>query len=365
MTRSIPSSDMSELPAMRDRSFEWRRPITWAENGWVPDPLIRRGIRRLLAARLAGEQAGPGEASLDDFVRELDGSPIALATDRANEQHYELPAAYFDLVLGARRKYSGTYWPEGVDTLDASEEAMLALTAERADLADGQRILELGCGWGSFTLWAAERFPRATIVGLSNSRPQRAHILAAAAARGLRNVEIRTADMNTFAPGEVFDRVVSIEMFEHMKNYRELMRRIATWLVPGGRLFVHIFTHRQYAYHFLDTGREGDWMAHYFFAGGTMPSDDLLLRFQDDLRVEGHWRINGGHYQRTLEAWLKRHDARRAEILELFRQTYGTEAAARRWFHRWRLFYLSCAELFGFRHGREWMVSHYRFQKPA
>lgn len=339
--------------------------IAWAEQGRVPDFLIRQGIRRLLAGRLRGEEAKNGDTSIDAFVRELEASPIAVATEKANEQHYEVPSAYFTHVLGARRKYSGTWWPEGVIDLDASEEAMLRLTAERAEVADGQEILELGCGWGSFSLWAAENFPNARIVGVSNSHSQRAYILDQAAQRGLTNLSIETCDMNAFAPTRTFDRVVSIEMFEHMKNYRLLLRRIASWLKAEGKLFVHIFTHRRFAYPFEDDGEEEDWMARYFFTGGNMPSDDLLLRFQDDLRVEGHWRVNGVHYSKTLEAWLVRHDAHREAIVSLFKETYGSAEAARLWFHRWRLFYLACSELFRYREGREWMVSHYRFAKRA
>ncbi len=241
---------------------------------------------------------------------------------------------------------------------------MLRITCERAELGGQQRILELGCGWGSLTLWMAEHYPEAEIVAVSNSRSQRDFILGRARERGLANVRVLTADMNTFRPEGQFDRVVSVEMFEHMKNYDRLLRAISGWLRPEGKLFVHIFTHRLYAYHFEDRGADHDWMAAHFFTGGTMPSDHLLLRFQNDLRIERHWRINGRHYSRTLEAWLRRQDRHARAILPVFEAVYGGRAAARLWLQRWRIFYMACSELFRYRGGREWMVSHYLFRKP-
>lgn len=361
--------------ALSDPSREWAReedtrlslarPTSWAEHGLVPDFMTRMAIRSKLRGRLADEASAGSDVSIDAFVRELEKSEVAEATDRANEQHYELPSAYFEKVLGPRRKYSSTIWPDGVDDLATSEEVMLKLTAERAGIVDGDRILELGCGWGSFTLWAAEHFPASSVTGVSNSQSQRTYILGEAKRRGLSNVAILTADMNVFSPEGQFDRIVSIEMFEHMRNYGRLMERISHWLAPRGSLFVHIFTHKCYAYPFLDTKSDDDWMAHYFFAGGTMPSDDLLLRFQDHLKLNAHWRVNGVNYSRTLEAWLKNHDAGKADILPIFEDVYGSRAAAKCWFNRWRLFYLACSELFAFRGGTEWLVSHYRFCKRA
>jgi cyclopropane-fatty-acyl-phospholipid synthase len=331
----------------------------------LPDAAIRMGIRNLLAKKLREEDRGDVEkqqAALMDFIAGLDASPIAIKTDAANEQHYEVPTEFFQLCLGPRLKYSSGYWPREDTTFAESEEAMLALTCERADLADGQQILELGCGWGSLTLWMAEKYPNARITGVSNSRTQREFIEAEAARRGLSNVTILTVNMNTFEAGaEAFDRVVSVEMFEHMKNYRRLMAKVASWLKPGGSLFVHIFTHKDYAYHF--EGRDpSDWITRYFFEGGTMPSDHLLLYFQDDLKIERHWRVSGTHYQRTAEAWLQNMDRNEAAIRPLLEKTYGVDQAAK-WRAYWRVFYLSCAELWGYRGGGEWMVSHYRFRK--
>jgi cyclopropane-fatty-acyl-phospholipid synthase len=335
--------------------------IAPAENGIIPDAAIRWGIRRLLARRLARERAGGFEAqpdALHAFLSRLRESPIAIETDAANAQHYALPPSFFQLMLGRRLKYSACLWPEGVTDLDAAEEAMLELTGARAGLADGMDILELGCGWGSLTLWMAERYPTSRILAVSNSRPQRACIEAACTARGLANVTVRTADMNAFNPGRRFDRIVSVEMFEHMRNWERLFGRLRDWLCADGRAFVHVFCHREYAYCFEPEAAD-DWMARFFFSGGIMPAEMLPYTLQRDLLVERHWRVNGRHYTRTLHAWLERLDARRAEAMPILRETYGA-AQARVWWNRWRLFLLACAELFDYRAGREWYVGHYR-----
>jgi len=335
----------------------------WAESGRLPDCLIRIGIRRLLAQRLASERARAAEGFREKFIAELDASPIAVETEAANEQHYELPPEYFLQVLGPRLKYSACLFENPRSTLAEAEDAMLALSVERAQIKDGMSILELGCGWGSLSLYMAAMFPKARVVAVSNSNGQRAFIEKRAKDMHIRNLEVRTCDMNHFDPGETFDRVVSVEMFEHMKNYRELMKRIASWLNPGGKLFVHIFTHRQFAYPFTDAGRDSDWMARYFFTGGNMPSHDLLLHFQDDLQAEADWQVNGVHYSRTLEAWLQLQDQHRDVVMDIFRRTYGSERDAALWFQRWRMFYMACSELFRYRGGKEWMVSHYRFAR--
>lgn len=325
------------------------------ETGRIPDPLLRIGIRRAVAQRLDEEAARVGDR--EAYLRMLRESPLAVHTSDANEQHYEVPTEFFRLVLGPRLKYSCAYWPEGVDTLAQAEEAMLALTCERAELVDGQSILELGCGWGSLTLWMAQRYPNARIVAVSNSSSQKAWIDA----HHLPNVTVLTRDMRDFDIQERFDRVVSVEMFEHMRNYELLLRRIRGWLLDDGKLFVHIFTHRAYAYLFEDRG-PSDWMARHFFTGGQMPSDDLLLQFRDDLSCEERWTFDGTHYERTAEAWLARMDVRATEVREIFVRTYGAENAER-FFHYWRVFFLSCAEVWGYRNGREWLVSHYRFSR--
>ncbi len=335
--------------------------------GWdvLPDSLIRLGIRRLLRQRLRDERADdPGERRrrVDAFADELRRLPVAVATKAANDQHYEVPASFYRLCLGPRLKYSSCLYPKGDEDIPAAEEAMLALTCERADLRDGQDVLELGCGWGSLTLWMAEKYPASRITGVSNSASQKAHIEAQARARGLSNVRIITCDMNVFDAGAAaYDRVVSVEMLEHMKNWGELLRRISVWLRPGGSLFFHVFTHRDCAYHF--ESKDGtDWMSRHFFTGGIMPSNCLASRFQEHMKLEQVWEVEGRHYGQTAEHWLRNTDRHREEVLRIFAATYGA-GQARKWLAYWRIFFMACAELWNFDGGREWMVCHYRFRR--
>ena len=340
--------------------------INWAEQGQLPDALVRTGIRQVIRERsrslaMADRQAA-GQATRA-FGQRLRSEPIAILTEAANAQHYELPAEFFGLVLGAQRKYSCGWWPDGVDTLDAAERAALAATCEHAELVDGQRILELGCGWGSLTLWMAERFPRSAIVAVSNSASQREYIQAQAARRSLRNVEVRTTDMKTGGLPGGFDRVVSVEMFEHMRNWPELVQRVAHALAPQGKFFMHVFCHRAVPYLYEDAG-PSDWMSRHFFSGGMMPSEALAAEFQEHVRLRRQWRWDGTHYQRTAGAWLGNLDRHREAALSILADVHG-RAHARLWFQRWRMFFMACEELFGYRAGQEWWVSHYLFEKGA
>lgn len=337
--------------------------IHWVEQGLVPDRVVRIGIRRLLRERLLELRSGDADATArltQAFVDDMRLAQLAPLPEKANEQHYELPADFFGAVLGEHRKYSSCFWPAGVQTLAQAEAAALELTCERAALVDGQDVLELGCGWGSLTLWMAQRYPGSQFTALSNSHSQRAYIEAQAQARGLCNVRVVTRDINDFDTTEHFDRVVSVEMFEHLRNWPRAFAKVARWLHPNGRFFLHVFAHREAPYPFVERDAS-DWMSRHFFSGGMMPSDDLALHCQDDLRLLRKWRWDGTHYQRTAEAWLRNMDEHRARIVPLFDGTYGAEADV--WWMRWRLFFMSVAELFGYDGGQQWWVSHYLFEK--
>ena len=340
--------------------------IDLVERGLVPDLLTRHGIRQLCRQRLASEGSNDptlADARFRSLLAELRHSPVAIETAAANEQHYELPTRFFQLCLGKRLKYSSCYYETGNESLDAAEEAMLALYCTRAGLDNGQDILELGCGWGSLTLWMAERYPNSRITAVSNSGTQRAYIEATCAQRGWRHVTVLTRDVNQLELNrDSFDRCVSVEMFEHMRNYEVLLGKIASWLRPGGQLFVHIFCHRNLMYPFETTG-DDNWMGRYFFTGGLMPAADTLLHFQRELRIEQRWLLPGTHYQKTSDHWLANQDAHRDEVMAVLTTAYGPSEAAR-WHQRWRMFWMSCAELFGYDGGSQWLVAHYRFSKP-
>ena len=339
----------------------------FAENGFLPDVAIRLGIRHLLRQRLTEINANNGEAVSSrraSFIKHMRNSPIALAPEKANEQHYELPAAFFQQVLGPHLKYSSAYWPDSVKTLADAELAGLRESCRHAQIEDGQNILELGCGWGSLTLWMAEKYPHSLITAVSNSQTQREYIQNLAKKRNVYNLQLLTCDMNTFdaEPGR-FDRVVSVEMFEHMRNWQQLFEQVYGWLKPGGFFFMHIFLHRTVPYAFENNG-PSDWMSRHFFTGGMMPSHDLPLAFQDHLKFIQRWRWDGTHYEKTSNAWLTNMDAQRKMLWPIFVSTYG-EPNAQTWWMRWRIFFMACAELFGYEKGQEWWVGHYLFKRPV
>ncbi len=333
--------------------------ISAVERTPIPDVLTRGGVAFLVGR--ARETLGKDAASDSVFAAEMSRYPIATDTADVNAQHYEVPTEFFQLCLGPRLKYSSCLYDAGANTLAAAEVVALTETCAHADLKDGQRVLELGCGWGSLSLWMAEHYPASSITSVSNSRSQRAFIEAAAAERGLTNLRVITADMNDFAPEQRFDRMVSVEMFEHMSNWRALLERVRGWLEPDGRAFLHVFSHRDHAYRF-DADDPDDWIAKYFFTGGIMPSHDLIRAFPDLFEVEADWRWSGVHYQRTANDWLANFDRHREEIDRILRPVYGADTDV--WKRRWRLFFLATAGLFGDRGGETWGVSHYRL-RPA
>ncbi|MEM7280045.1 MAG: cyclopropane-fatty-acyl-phospholipid synthase family protein [Pseudomonadota bacterium] len=338
--------------------------VDWIESGLLPDPIIRAGVRRLLESKRKEISSGDVEYAAEatnDLVSKMNASPVAILPEIANRQHYEIPAEFFSQVLGDFHKYSCGYWPENINTLTQAESAALDLSARRADIADGMRILDLGCGWGSFSLWIAERFPNATVTAVTNSYSQRDFIVSQASELALQNVTVIACDVNDFEPPTYFDRVVSIEMFEHMRNYRELFRRIDSWLVPDGLFFMHIFCHKTTPYEFLDKG-PSDWMSRHFFTGGIMPSADLPLRFSENLSIAKRWNLNGQHYAKTCNAWLENMKKNENAVMPLLAQIYG-EANAALWWQRWLIFFVACSELFDYDQGQEWHVGHYLFKK--
>lgn len=338
--------------------------IKLMESGTLPDTVIRAGIRKLCQQRLIDEHVNDIEAQGEQynrFLEELRNSDIAIKTDKANEQHYEVPADFYKLALGEHLKYSSCLWHEETKDLTSAEANMLELYTKRGDFEDGQKILELGCGWGSLTLYLAKKYPNSQITGLSNSNSQREFIMQKAQERGLSNVQIITVDINEFDTNESFDRIISIEMFEHVRNYQQLFKRMEQWLSDSGKCFIHIFCHRYLMYPFEEEG-DDNWMGKYFFSGGQMPAADTFLNFQQGLTLEKRWLLSGQHYEKTSNAWLENTDRNKETILSLFKKVYG-EKEGKVWLQRWRIFFMSCAELFGLNNGNEWLVAHYRFKK--
>ncbi|MBC7428364.1 MAG: class I SAM-dependent methyltransferase [Bacteriovorax sp.] len=337
------------------------------EHGFIPDPVTRAGIRTLLKKRI--EESNDAVKSdpdyLNNYVQSLKKSPLAIMTKEANQQHYEVPTSFYDLSLGLHKKYSSCYWEESTKTLEEAEQLALNLSIEHAGIVDGMRVLELGCGWGSLSLELAKRFPKSQIVAVSNSKTQKTYIDVEAKKRGLPNLSILTRDLSlkeNYEFGvEKFDRVMSIEMMEHLRNYELFFKYLSFSIKDDGKFFIHIFTHKKIPY-FFETEGEENWMGKYFFSGGQMPSRDLLDEFNNDLIVERKWDWNGVHYSKTLEAWLNNTDQEKALVLEMFKQTYGKDQAIV-WYNRWRVFFMSCSELFKYENGKEWGVTHYLMTK--
>lgn len=333
------------------------------DGGYCPIPILRRGIRAQLAIRLKEISFPNIEDGLKnklDFIQHLKERPIAINTEDANKQHYEVATEFIQMCLGPRMKYSCCLYPTGKETLAEAEELMLASYVEKAQLKPGMKVLDLGCGWGSLSLYLAEKLPTCEITSLSNSKTQKLFIDAEAKKRGFKNLRVVTGDVKEHQfPENSFDRVMSVEMFEHMKNYSFLLKKVSTWLVKDGKLFLHIFCHREQPY---DYKEEDGWMSQYFFTGGTMPSADLFCYFQDDLAIENQWAINGRHYSQTCEDWLKLQLKHKREAEPYLAQTYGQDQVTR-WWNRWIVFYLACSELFNYDGGSTWYVSHYLFKK--
>lgn len=342
--------------------------IAIAERGLAPDSLVRAGIKKLLKDRLKECEGQSGETSWEqscNFFSDMNRAPLALHTADANVQHYEVPTEFFDYCLGPRKKYSSCYFKTGRETLGQAEEVMLEKTCQRAELHDGQSILELGCGWGSLSLWMAEKYPNSRITVVSNSRSQREYIETIAQKKGFKNLTVITCDMNNFSTDQQFDRVVSVEMFEHMRNWRLLFQKISGWLKSDGKLFFHIFVHRFYTYPF-ETEGEDNWMGRHFFTGGIMPAFDLPLRFQEHLKIDSQWLVDGFHYGQTAEWWLKNLDMNRDKAISVFKRFPNPQGDSPTvMLNRWRIFFMACAELWNFEHGREWCVGHYLFSRRS
>ena len=338
--------------------------IKLAEKKLIPDFIIRQGIRNLLKKRIQSLVSNNSEKNIQNkiqFIEEMNLSSIAVLPELANEQHYEIPEEFYKYSLGKHKKYSSCYWNEKTKNLDEAELLSLKLTSQHAQLINGLNILELGCGWGSLTLWMAKQYPKSKITAVSNSSSQRLHILKQAKKRKLKNISVITEDMNTFNPKVKYDRVVSVEMIEHMRNHKKLFQKIASWLKQDGLFFMHIFVHKSQPYLF-EVQESDDWMSQYFFSGGMMPSEDLPLFFQNDLKIIDQWSWSGVHYEKTANAWLKNIDLNKNKVMPVLEDIYG-ENDSKKWFQRWRIFFMSCAELWGYENGKEWKVAHYLFKK--
>ena len=334
---------------------------TLLSRGLIPDFLLRRGVRSQGKQRLAMMVKGNLSNDYEKFLKEASSGEIAVHTDDANNQHYEVDSEFFQYCLGKNLKYSSCYWDENTSSLDQAEDNMLELYCKRADVKDGMDILDIGCGWGSLSLFLANKYPNANITGISNSSSQKLFIDKEASKRNLRNLKIITSDINDFKSSKKFDRIISIEMFEHTKNSKKLLDSIDSWLNPKGCFFMHDFAHKNNPYYF-DKDQNNAWMAKYFFTGGMMPNHNLFRDLESNLNYQKSWMLSGTHYEKTSNAWLNKMDHNREKILTLFKENSDIKTAKRN-FHFWRLFFIACAEIFGYANGSEWCVSHHLFNK--
>lgn len=333
-------------------------PTLLAERRLLPDSLIRWGIQNQLKQHsLLLENQSKSDSW---WIEKLSRGPIAECTDTSKEQHYEVPTEYFKTVLGSHLKYSACFWNESTPSLEMAEANMLRLSCEHAELKNGQAVLELGCGWGSLSLWMAEHYPQSSITAMSHSKTQKAYIDSEIKRRGLANLTVITSDINDFEPNRQYDRIVSVEMFEHLRNHSLLFEHLNHWLKDDGRIFIHIFAHQKENYLF-EVEHKRDWMAEYFFTGGMMPSINLLPTAAKQFKELNRWEINGMHYSKTLEAWLSKQDQQESTVMKHFSNAYGDDAKL--WIQRWRIFYLACSELFAYNEGKEWLVMHYLLAK--
>ena len=328
-----------------------------AESGFIPDALIKIAARYISNKRIS-------KSSIDydkpEIISALSKGVVAEKTSDANKQHYEVPPEYFYHVLGTNLKYSCSLF-DNVNLLDEAETSMLELYIERANIKDGHKILDLGCGWGSFSLYIAKKYPNTNITSVSNSSDQITYIKNEAQKRGLPNIKAYRMDVNSLELNTQFDRIISIEMFEHLRNYKLILSSLNNLLKPDGRLFIHIFCHKKLTY-FYEMKNNFDWMTKYFFQGGIMPSKDIFEYFDDELEIINQWDINGNHYSKTCKAWLNNHYINRKKILDVFQKHYDKPKI---WFNRWRIFFLSCEAFFALNNGKEYFVSHYLLKKKS
>jgi len=349
--KSIESWLMASLPKMPE---------------WLQRKLIQSHLKWWSGRLEAGGDAEKQHHYREKMIKVFrENEKIAEATEEAKEQHYEVPTDFFLLSLGPWLKYSSCYWPKGCSTLRGAEEAMLEKICERAQIQDGMEILDLGCGWGSCGLYLLKKYPNVKVTFFSNSTTQQAYIREQAKkGNNLDRIKSIAGDVNVTELNAEFDRIVTNEMFEHMKNYEKLFEKVSKWLKPEtGLLFIHVFCHRFFPYQFkVKDSNNADWMGRNYFTGGSMPSFDTFLYFQKHLAIQNTWMINGVHYSKTLEAWLDLLKEKESIISEIFAKEYGADKVTEH-LNGWKLFYIMSSEAFKYNEGNDWCVAHYTFKR--